>query len=125
MEELKFNPEEGYANSEEFPNPSSGTQTREQLMEMPNQIKTFINTVVVAGINDIVQALNNKQDRLTIDSAPTAGSTNPVQSGGVKTAMDALHTSFATDSLTIKGDNGSMYKIGVDSSGNITATLVS
>lgn len=33
-------------------------------------------------------AWNGKQDALTFDTAPTAGSTNPVTSGGVKTALD-------------------------------------
>lgn len=33
-------------------------------------------------------ALNKKQDKLTFDSTPTASSTNPVTSGGVKTALD-------------------------------------
>ena len=32
--------------------------------------------------------LDGKQDTLTFDSAPTAGSANPVTSGGVKTALD-------------------------------------
>lgn len=31
---------------------------------------------------------NGKQDALNFDSAPTASSTNPVTSGGVKTALD-------------------------------------
>lgn len=31
---------------------------------------------------------DNIQDKLTFDTAPTAGSTNPVTSGGVKTALD-------------------------------------
>ena len=34
-------------------------------------------------------AWNAKQDALTFDEAPTAGSANPVKSGGVKTALDA------------------------------------
>ena len=34
-------------------------------------------------------AWNAKQDALTFDDAPTAGSANPVKSGGVKTALDA------------------------------------
>ena len=33
--------------------------------------------------------LNNKQDKLTFDSTPTANSNNPVSSGGVKSALDA------------------------------------
>ena len=34
-------------------------------------------------------AWNAKQNALSFDTAPTAGSTNPVTSGGVKTALDA------------------------------------
>lgn len=34
-------------------------------------------------------ALNQKQDTLTFDDAPTASSDNPVKSGGIKTALDA------------------------------------
>lgn len=35
-----------------------------------------------------IQGLNTKQDTLTFDSAPTAGSQNPVTSDGIKTAID-------------------------------------
>ena len=48
---------------------------------------------------------STKQNTLTFDDAPTAGSSNPVKSGGVKTALDAKldsedYTQFtgATDS---------------------------
>ena len=33
--------------------------------------------------------LESKQDVLTFDNAPTAGSDNPVKSSGIKTALDA------------------------------------
>ena len=35
------------------------------------------------------QSLASKQDTLTFDNTPTAGSNNPVKSGGIKTALDA------------------------------------
>lgn len=38
--------------------------------------------------SEVVTALGNKQDKLTFDSTPTADSTNPVTSKGVKTALD-------------------------------------
>ena len=38
-----------------------------------------------------------KQDTLTFDSAPTAGSANPVTSGGVKTALDAKQDTLTFD----------------------------
>ena len=40
----------------------------------------------------IKTALDGKQDTLTFDAAPTAGSANPVTSGGVKTAISAQET---------------------------------
>lgn len=38
--------------------------------------------------------LSAKQNTLTFDTTPTANSTNPVTSGGVKTALDAKHDIF-------------------------------
>ena len=46
-----------------------------------NGLKTFW--------NNIKNKLAGKQDKLTFDSTPTASSTNPVTSGGVKSALDA------------------------------------
>lgn len=43
----------------------------------------------IANQTDLQNALNAKQNTLTFDSEPTAGSTNPVTSGGIKTALDA------------------------------------
>ena len=39
---------------------------------------------------DVETALSNKQDKLTFDTTPTANSTNPVTSGGIKTAIDSI-----------------------------------
>lgn len=41
---------------------------------------------------DITNLETNKQDVLTFDSAPTAESTNPVTSAGIKTALDSVDT---------------------------------
>ena len=45
---------------------------------------------------------NGKQNRLTFDSAPTAGSNNPVTSDGIKTAIDTVNAK----GLTIKEISG-------------------
>ena len=45
-------------------------------------------TTIQGQITTIQGTLNNKQDELTFDSAPTAGSTNPVTSEGIKTYVD-------------------------------------
>lgn len=41
-----------------------------------------------SSINDIFNALSNKQDKLTFDTTPTANSNNPVTSSGIKSALD-------------------------------------
>lgn len=45
----------------------------------------------------IKTALDTKQDSLTFDTTPTADSTNPVTSGGVKTALDEKQNSLSFD----------------------------
>ena len=44
-------------------------------------------------------ALDAKQNTLTFDSTPTASSTNPVTSGGVKTALDTLDDAKADNTV--------------------------
>lgn len=47
----------------------------------------------LSGVTSSVQdQLNSKQPALTFDATPTAGSTNPVTSGGVKDAVDVVST---------------------------------
>ena len=46
------------------------------------------------------QSLSGKQDTLTFDNTPTANSTNPVTSGGVKTALDTKANSNTTYTKT-------------------------
>lgn len=56
-----------------------------------------------AGLNekanqeDMTEALAAKQDALTFDTTPTASSTNPVTSGGVKTALDGKQDALTFD----------------------------
>lgn len=50
--------------------------------------------------SDIRTAMNGKQDALTFDSAPTSGSTNPVTSGGVHTALSAKANASALSDHT-------------------------
>lgn len=60
-----------------------------------NQLKTRVDT---AETN-----INKKQDKLTFDSAPTAGSNNPVTSKGIKAALDAKQGTLAFDSTPTSG----------------------
>lgn len=46
---------------------------------------------------------NSKQDKLTFDTTPTESSTNPVTSGGVKTALDAKANDSAISTIGKSG----------------------
>jgi hypothetical protein len=48
---------------------------------------------------------NDKQDKLTFDTAPTANSTNPVASGGVKTELDKKANATSLGAHTGNTDN--------------------
>lgn len=56
-------------------------------------LQTAVNghTTDIANINT---ALAGKQNALTFDTTPTANSTNPVTSGGIKTALDGMQSSL-------------------------------
>lgn len=64
-----------------------------------------INAARLNGLCSTVQTLDEtmptKQDKLTFDNVPTSGSSNPVKSGGIKTALDgkaaASHTHAMSD----------------------------
>lgn len=44
------------------------------------------------ALNSLSDEITNKQDTLTFDNSPTSGSSNPVKSGGVYTALAAKGT---------------------------------
>ena len=55
--------------------------------------------------SDLKEKLNNKQDKLVFDTAPTANSTNPVTSGGVKSALDGKADRQTDSGGFAAGDN--------------------
>lgn len=72
---------------------------------------TWTVTKVDAALDDLH---TNKQDSLTFDSTPTAGSTNPVTSGGIKTALDGKIDS------TEKGANNGVAEL--DATGKVPSS---
>ena len=66
-------------------------------------IQSGITAMLVAKLNnlptnDVLQQLiGTKQDKLTFDTTPTANSHNPVESGGVKVALDAKQDKLTFD----------------------------
>ena len=69
--------------------------------------KSFIKTIGQKGLLADYNTEGKKlQTELTFDTAPKAGSTNPVTSNGIKTAIDAKQNSLtAGDNITISADN--------------------
>ena len=71
------------------------------IQEINSEINTNgVGAITGAKLNevlrDMIAAVNAaKQDPLTIDAAPTEDSTNPVQSGGVFTALNNLYNALA------------------------------
>lgn len=54
-------------------------------------------TGTLANQTDLANALAGKQNTLTFDTTPTADSTNPVTSGGIKTALDTKQNTLTFD----------------------------
>lgn len=103
-----------YADGEFTPdNPLQPLATRSSNIANGNLLKwdNINHTIVDAGVAISAAdkaAWNAKQDALTFDNTPTSGSTNPVTSGGVYTALDGK---VDTTSLAFR-----IY--GTDSNGN-------
>lgn len=73
------------------------------LVASKQDLLTFDQTPTANSTNPVTSggvkaALDGKQGSLTFDSTPTANSTNPVTSGGVKTALDAKQNTLTFDS---------------------------
>ena len=60
-------------------------------------------------------AWNGKQNALTFDTAPTAGSTNPVTSGGVKAALDDVQSGLVLDDTPTANSSNRVKSGGVKS----------
>ena len=82
-----------------------------------SNVQAALNAVADTGVsvpenansNDLPAAVlalaNEEQDKLTFDAAPTANSTNPVTSGGVKTELDKKASATSLGAHTGNTDN--------------------
>ena len=82
-----------------------------------SNVQAALNAVADTGVsvpenansNDLPAAVlalaNEKQDKLTFDATPTANSTNPVTSGGVKTELDKKASATSLGAHTGNTDN--------------------
>lgn len=71
---------------------------------------------------DITSLQSGKQNVLTFDAAPTLGSTNPVTSGGVYTAVDNLTIALNATDLRVSTLEGTMGNSDISTIGDGTVT---
>ena len=74
--------------------------------ETPLQAASNAQTGLLTAADHV--AFSGKQDALTFDDAPTAGSSNPVKSSGIKTQLDTKLT-VAAGTFTIGKDSNGYY----------------
>lgn len=69
------------------------------------------NTGLSYVLNKIMAAIGKKQDTLTFDSTPTAGSSNPVTSDGVKTAIDKVDKTYVFEAVASVSTGGLSFSL--------------
>ena len=74
------------------------TQNVTNLTENVNTNTTDIETLT-GEMTNVKNTLKNKQDKLTFDATPTAGSNNPVTSDGIKRAIDNIDVGNVQEQL--------------------------
>lgn len=98
-----------------------------------NIVETYYKKADASTIHQSFQnQINTKQNKLTFDSSPTDSSSNPVTSGGIKTALDAKLDKTGgtvTGSITatsfignLTGNADTATKATKDGNGNVIAT---
>lgn len=88
-----------------------------KVSDLTNDSNFTTKSYVDGEISTINTALSGKQDTLTFDSTPTANSTNPVTSGGIKTALDNKETAInnvevSGTSPVIVAESNTIYNCG-------------
>lgn len=80
---------------------------------MPN---SFLDRTGLAYLwGKITTLVGGKQDTLTFDNTPTANSTNPVTSGGVKAYVDSSQGSLTFDSTPTENSTNPVTSGGIKS----------
>ena len=91
----------------------------QDLTDKPAKVSAFENDADYINQTQLTSGLASKQDVLTYDTVPTAGSTNPVTSEGIKSAIDAkdslpAQTGHTGKYLTTDGATASWADTGID-----------
>ena len=143
MEEFKYNPEDGFLNETEFPNPTddTGLEARTQFMKLFNQVRDHINNeLAVKKTNTTVKLRVNSQNQIefSLDGVNwdviigTGEAGKGVASGGtigqilVKSSDEAYDTKWETLADCSKDKKGlAQVGLGLDvTNGVISSTIV-
>lgn len=119
MENFIFNPETGFMDATSYPDPSSETEAREQLMSLHSQVRDFLNMTLIpyvealagaTGDPEAIEEIENKLNQVlqaisdipgTADTQPTKDSTNIVQSGGTYASIENATTSIMREGVLV------------------------
>ena len=93
--------------------PASATLNSTDVIAVDAGTGGTTNKMTATNLAGQLKALGNYQDKLTFDSAPTAGSNNPVTSGGIKTALDGKQNTLTFDSAPTAGSNNPVTSGGI------------
>ena len=99
-----------------YQKPGGGIPSSDMASAVQTDLGKAASALQPSALNDyynktqVDTALGNKQNTLTFDNAPTANSTNPVTSAGIKTYVDN-HTSAVDDALSTTSENPVQNKV--------------
>lgn len=79
-------------------NPDEVQRKLDAMQTEINTVKASV-TTLTAEVSSVTQGLAGKQDKLTFDATPTAGSNNPVTSDGIKQALDNVDVGNVQEQL--------------------------
>ncbi|MCR5372705.1 MAG: hypothetical protein K6E41_04490 [Solobacterium sp.] len=105
IDDFEFTPEEGFLDASAYPDPSTETQVRTQLMSLHNQIKEYLNTTVktalisIAGSQGDPEAIQEIMDALA-DLDDIVG-TLPADVTALQNRVADLETSHTTTAFTM------------------------
>lgn len=96
------------------------SKTKAKIVEEVNKNPVGTHTHAISDVSGLQSALDGKQAKLTFDNTPTASSSNPVKSSGIKAALDtkanSTHKHAIGDisnlqsSLNAKANSSDVYK---------------
>lgn len=102
ISEFSFTPTDGFLNTSSYPDPATETETRTQLMSLHNQIKTYLNDVVVTAIHALEAASGDPEALAEIVNSLTNVQTTQAQQAARMTTIEGTVNSVQTDVTALK-----------------------